>query len=140
MNILKVLTEKRQKGNFGEKAAARFLKKKGCKILERGFVGGKNEIDVIAMDKDAVIFAEVKTRNKDGDTKKEPRAASSVTPEKQRKIISASRYYLKKVPSGKKIRYDVIEVYTETVGKKLRVSEIKHLVNTFDLDTAYNKR
>ncbi len=140
MNILKVLTEKRRIGNFGENAAAKFLKKKGYKILERGFICGGSEIDIIARKNDTVAFVEVKTRSVGKESPLEPRPASSVTPEKQKKIISAARYYQKNIPSGVRLRFDVIEVYAERVKNKDRAAEIRHLENTFDLNTAYQRR
>ena len=89
MNILKILTEKRLKGNLGERAAAKYLKKKGYKILERNLVANGNEIDIVAFDKkrNTVVFTEVKARSIRGIGSFESRPAASVTPEKQRKII-----------------------------------------------------
>ncbi len=139
MNILKIFTEKRKVGNFGEDSAARFLKKDGYKILERNYVGEGAEIDIIALKDNTVVFVEVKTRDNGRQSPKEPRPASSVTPEKQRKIISASRSYIGKNTYGKRRRFDVIEVYIQKTEKGERVSDIKHLVNTFDINTAYSK-
>ena len=48
MNILKVLTPRRSLGNLGENYAARLLKKKGYRILERNYIGKWGEIDIIA--------------------------------------------------------------------------------------------
>ncbi len=137
MNILKALTDRRIVGNFGEEAAAKFLKKNGYKILKRNFVSPSGEIDIIASTSDTVAFIEVKTRNSDRGSLKEPRPASSVTPEKQRKIISASKHYHSKENYGKRRRFDVIEVYLEGERGKEKIKEIKHLINTFDLNTAY---
>ena len=59
MNILKVLTERRIAGNFGEGEAARLLKKKGYKILAKNYVGKDGEIDIIASDAEFIVFTEV---------------------------------------------------------------------------------
>ena len=136
MNILMVLTERRLTGNFGEDAAAKLLKKKGYKILARNHVEGDGEIDIIAADSEFTVFAEVKTRKYGVENASEPRAASSVTPEKQRRIIKATKTYLAYNPTDKKIRFDVIEVYYDIHGKKRRVREINHLESAFDLNTA----
>ena len=142
MNILKILTEKRIKGNLGEDASAKFLKKNGYKILERNFVDDGHEIDIVAYDKkrSTVVFVEVKTRSVGNIGKMESRPAASVTPEKQRKIISASTRFMSRVGRNKRMRYDVIEVFLENVGGKDKVKEIKHLVSAFDFNTAYDKR
>jgi putative endonuclease len=138
MNILKVLTPKRRTGNFGEDAAAKFLKKNRYKILSRGYDDGEHEIDIIARKKDITVFVEVKTRNIASLSQNEPRPASSVTPKKQRAIISAAKHYLALNPQESQVRFDVIEVYVEGNGNKMRVKEIKHLENTFNRNTAYS--
>lgn len=139
MNILKILTDRRIKGNLGERAAEKFLKKKRYKILERNFVGGTYEIDLIAKDGDTTVFAEVKTRSISAKDQREPRPASSVTPDKQKKLISASKFFMKKERLTTKMRYDVIEVFLENKNGKDEVIEIKHLISAFDFNTAYDK-
>ena len=47
MKILDILTPNRKKGNIGERAAVRFLRKNGYKILERNYVALGSEIDEI---------------------------------------------------------------------------------------------
>ena len=140
MNILKVLTERRVTGNFGEGEAAKLLKKKGYKILAKNHVEGDGEIDIIAADSEFTVFVEVKTRKHGVDNPVEPRAASSVTPEKQRRIIKAAKTYLAYNPTDKKVRFDVIEVYYDTESAKRRVREINHLEGAFDLNTAKGHR
>lgn len=46
----------------GEDIAAKFLKEKGYKIIERNFRKGYGEIDIIAIHKNILVFIEVKTR------------------------------------------------------------------------------
>ena len=140
MNILKILTERRMTGNFGEGEAAKLLKKKGYKILAKNHVEGDGEIDIIAADSEFTVFVEVKTRKYGVDNPIEPRAASSVTPEKQRRIIKAAKTYLAYNPTDKKVRFDVIEVYYDTEDTKRRVREINHLEGAFDLNTAKGHR
>lgn len=127
-------------GNFGEGEAAKLLKKKGYKILAKNHVEGDGEIDIIAADSEFTVFVEVKTRKYGVDNPIEPRAASSVTPEKQRRIIKAAKTYLAYNPTDKKVRFDVIEVYYDTEGAKRRVREINHLEGAFDLNTAKGHR
>jgi len=52
----------RETGNRGEGIAADYLRKKGFEILERNFKNKFGEIDIIAKDKDVLIFVEVKTK------------------------------------------------------------------------------
>ena len=139
MKILEILTEKRKIGNFGERAAAKFLRKKGYKILKTNYSLPGYEIDIIAENRDTLAFVEVKTRSTSSSI--EPRPASSVTPEKQRKIISAAAYFLAARKNEKHVSLDVVEVYIEKKeGGKPRVLEIKHLENTFNKNTATKRK
>ena len=137
MEILKIDTEKRRLGTFGEKRAARYLKRNGYRILKRNFVADYNEIDIIARDKETTIFVEVKTRCTDKENPKEPRPASSVNQKKQRALIKAARLYTAYYPSKTKKRFDVIEVYVNQNNTRYSVAEIKHLKGAFNLNTAY---
>ena len=49
-------------GKVGEEMAARFLTKKGYKIVARNFKTKYSEIDLIARRKDLLVFVEVRTR------------------------------------------------------------------------------
>ncbi len=140
MKILNILTPKRLTGNLGERAAARLLRRKGYRILERGYVALGSEIDIIARKKGVTAFVEVKTRNIKSIGLKEPRPASSVDGEKQRKIIKVAGYYKASHPSDTRYRFDVIEVYVEGEGKGQRVKELKHLEGCFDKNTAFDSK
>ena len=55
---------RKETGKLGEDLAAEFLKEKNYEILERNWRYGQfGEIDIIAKDKDTLVFVEVKTRN-----------------------------------------------------------------------------
>lgn len=140
MNVLKILTPNRIIGNLGEKEAARLLRRKGYRILKQNYIAKGAEIDVIARKKDITVFVEVKTRNVKNLGVKEARPASSVTPEKQRKIIKAAGYYNNRNPSDTRLRFDVIEVYTEDSEHGPKVKEVKHLEGAFDLNSAYDAK
>lgn len=49
-------------GKIGEDLAADLLIKKGYQILDRNWGNKWGEIDIIARDKDIIVFAEVKTK------------------------------------------------------------------------------
>ena len=140
MNILKLLTPKRIIGNIGEKEAAKFLHRNGYRILERNYTANGAEIDIIATKENVTAFVEVKTRNIKHLGEKEARPASSVTPEKQRKIIKVANYYRSHIKPETRFRFDVVEVYVEDGSFGPRVTETKHLVGAFDLNTAFDKK
>ena len=52
----------RATGRLAEDIAAETLKKKGLRILERNFGNKFGEIDIIAQDKDTLVFVEVKAK------------------------------------------------------------------------------
>ena len=56
-----------RRGAMGERLAAVYYRRRGCRVLEMNFRTRRGEIDVIAQKGDMLIFAEVKTR---GGTKK----------------------------------------------------------------------
>ena len=104
---------KRRVGYNKEDEAARFLAQCGLKIVEQNFRSRFGEIDLIALDGDYTVFAEVKYR----------RTASSGHPEeavnasKARTISKVADYYrvCRKLPSDAKIRFDVIAIEGENV-------------------------
>ena len=136
MKILELLTEKRKIGNVGEKAARKLLKKTGYKILEHNYVALGYEIDIIAADREHTVFCEVKTRTLGKENLCEPRPASSVTPEKQKKIISVAKFYNSNKMLGRKLRFDVIEVF---VDENKKVKKVSHLIGAFNYDTAMRR-
>lgn len=117
---------KRQKfGEKGEALAARHLKKAGYKIIETNYRTRLGEIDIIAKDKDTIVFVEVKTRTSVhfGSPK------WAVTPQKQKKISMAALYYLKATDqSTARARFDVVAVISNR--DKPQVEIIK---NAFEL-------
>lgn len=140
MEILKIKTENRRIGDFGEKQALRYLRRAGYKIVKRGYVAAGHEIDLIAENRSAVVFVEVKTRSVGKEDPRTPRPASAVTPEKQRSIIAAAKYYLAGMKEPKPTRLDVIEVYVTSAGKRLRRQSINHIENAFNYNTAHPTR
>ncbi|MBO7195758.1 MAG: YraN family protein [Clostridia bacterium] len=118
--------------------ATRLLRRRGYKILENNYTALDSEIDIIARKRNITAFIEVKTRNVKSLGKAESRPGSSVTPEKQRKIIKVANYYSAHHPSDTRLRLDVIEVYLEGEGKNVKVRDIKHIEGAFNKNTAFD--
>lgn len=53
-------------GKYGEDRAAEFLVRLGYEIIDRNWRGSSGEIDIVAKDRDCIVFAEVKTRTRTG--------------------------------------------------------------------------
>ena len=116
----------REIGAYGEKAAAKFLKKKGYKIKKMNFLSTHGEIDIIAENKNCLVFVEVKSRkNSEENFSKYGLPCEAVNREKQKHIVYTARHYLNLFPTKKEMRFDVIEVY---LGDKI---EINHIENAF---------
>ena len=94
------------KGRSGEDAAALFLEEKGIKILEKNFRSRKGEIDIIALDGEALVFVEVKSWSSYGLDALE----YAIDAKKRHKIIETSKYFLSLHREYRymAIRFDVI--------------------------------
>jgi len=55
-------TTRQRIGQFGENAAAEFLKDRGYEVIERNYRCPIGEIDIVARDGRWLVFVEVKTR------------------------------------------------------------------------------
>jgi putative endonuclease len=111
-------------GRDGEDAAARALVKAGFRIVHRGFRCRLGEIDIIAWDRDVLVFVEVKSRRGVGFG----HPAESVTATKRGRIARVAQYFLGgrgwlDVPC----RFDVVEVLRRP-GAEL---EVRHIVDAF---------
>ena len=132
MNILKVLTEKRIKGNIGEAGVCKLLKKRKYKILERNYVADGHEIDIIAENKEYICFIEVKARSENAKNTYNTRPSDAVDAKKRSSIISAARVYASVCGSSrKKFRFDVAEVYLD---EEKNIKEINYLEGAFTAD------
>ena len=118
-------------GDIGERAAARFLKKNKYKIKGRNLHFSHNEIDIVAEDKNYIVFVEVKTRSVDtasiGYIADPP--SKAVTKSKQSHLLDAARAYLKEKPSKKQPRMDVIEILIDKETHK--VLNLNHIRNAY---------
>ena len=56
-------TQSQMLGSFGEKVAAKFLRKNGYKIIERNYTNKIGEVDLIALYGNLLVLIEVKTRS-----------------------------------------------------------------------------
>ena len=98
---------KQQLGEKGEAIAVQQLKKGGYKILETNYLTKLGEIDIIAKDRDTIVFVEVKARRSVhfGSPKE------AVSTQKQKKISLVALYYLKTTNQmTTKARFDVVAV------------------------------
>lgn len=111
-------------GKKGEDIAVAHLKKLGYKIIIRNYRGRLGEIDIIARDKDTLVFIEVKTRKTEefGNPKEE------VTRRKRHQISKVALEYLKRSGlSSVKARFDVVAIKLDRDSNRIEVVK-----NAFD--------
>ena len=82
-------------GRYGEKLAANFLKKNKYKIIAKNIHQSHNELDIIAVNKDYIVFVEVKTRSVGADLYSDyGTPAEAVTFSKQKRLLTAAGSFL----------------------------------------------
>ncbi|MBI2453680.1 YraN family protein [Candidatus Peregrinibacteria bacterium] len=111
-------------GYFGEKVAAQYLGDKGYAILAKNFTVRGGEIDIIAQEKNTLVFVEVKTRSADIFGTGE----ESFHNLKRHRVHRAIRRYLalKKYQDIPDYRIDLIEIELEG-SKKARLRHTKDI-------------
>jgi putative endonuclease len=112
-------------GKVGEKKAVKYLKHHHFNIVDTNYSSRFGEIDIIAKDKNYIIFVEVKQRNLNSIAK----PCEFVDAKKQQRIIATAKIYLSSYPTDLQPRFDVIEVYSDNN----KIKSVKHLENAFTL-------
>jgi len=113
-------------GQRGERAACRYLRRRGYKIVARGQRGRIGELDIVAVDRNTVVFVEVKTRasHEAGDP------VEAVGPAKQGKLTALATAFLKRHGLLEaSSRFDIVAV---TWPPEARKPQIKHYRNAFE--------
>lgn len=107
-------------GKLGEKAAVKLYKKRNAVILARNWRNsnahdGMGELDIVLMDGETLVFAEVKTRSK----LDEYLPGANLSDSQKKRIRRGAQAYIKKhrIPESIPIRFDMAEVIHD--GSKL---------------------
>ena len=119
-------------GRRGEKAARKFLRRAGLKILARNYRCPVGEVDLIALDAstrsrpgaETIAFVEVKTRSSDRHVEPE----SAVDAAKRRRLRKVAGYYLATHDAAEfDVRFDVVAVVARP-GEK---PQVRHIPDAF---------
>jgi putative endonuclease len=91
-------------GARAEQLAARFLQQHGLKLLDANYHCRFGEIDLILLDGETLVFAEVRKRsgNNFGG------AAASIDGHKQRRLILTAQHYIAATPGDRPCRFDAL--------------------------------
>ncbi len=110
---------KTKTGQSGEELAVEFLKKHGFRILQTNFKSKFGEIDIVAVDKNTLVFIEVKTRS----SREFGLPEEAVTARKLEHIRKTGEYYRfihKSLPIGDRV--DVVAI--EKQGNEIKRLEL----------------
>jgi putative endonuclease len=111
-------------GARGEKAAAKYLRKKGYAILERNFRMTQGEIDLVAFRDGVLAFVEVRAQT--APALIDP--LFTITRRKQRRIIKAAEQYValhRPADEGIELRFDVVTVLFAEDERKPSISHLE---------------
>ena len=108
LDCTRLMTVVRQTlGRQGERFAEQLLRRRGCVTLARRYRTRFGEIDLIARDRDALVFVEVKTRR----TRRFGGPLAAVGFRKQQRLVKMARSYLSRWPGPlPPCRFDVVGV------------------------------
>ena len=119
-------------GARGERAAAKYLRRRGFKILVRGFRSKAGEIDIVARQKEWLVFVEVKTRT----SEQFGAPSEAVDARKQRHISKVALDYLRLLDNPRvRFRFDIVEVLMTDGARK--PDTVRHIENAFDLSEPF---
>jgi putative endonuclease len=113
-------------GTRSERAAARFLKGLGYRILARNYTCSHGELDLVALDGTTIVFVEVRSTEK-GDVMG---PALSVDNAKQRRLTNLALHFLQQRRLlGRAARFDVLTLSWPPGCKE---PQITHYANAFE--------
>ncbi len=117
--------DRQEVGKLGEKEARKFLKKRGYRIREVGFRCPRGEIDIIAQQKDCLVFVEVRTKsNLNFGTPEE-----SITAAKKKKLVALALTYTNTHQNIPPLwRIDVVAIELDDKGKPKRIELIENAI------------
>ena len=125
------LFSKQDIGKYGEKIAARYLKKKGYRVIGKNLHLGRNELDLVVRNKEFIAFVEVKTRSYERvEDAEQYRPALAVDQEKRLRTAEAAKAYLRAHHMPLCPRLDVVEVYLDR-NKRNKPFKINHIEAAF---------
>jgi putative endonuclease len=109
-------------GRYGEDRAATYLTDLGYEIIDRNWRCRSGEIDLVARDRDRLVFVEVKTRNGNG----YGHPFEAITPDKVARLRRLVAEWCKSREIGSaKIRLDAVSVLVS--GGRVNIEHLKQV-------------
>ena len=111
-------------GRRGEDAAARFLERRGYEIVDRNWCCAAGEADIVAIDREVLVFVEVKTRT----SLERGLPEEAVDAEKRSRYERIAALYLACHDYvDMQVRFDVVALLVSAPDRAL----IRHHINAF---------
>jgi putative endonuclease len=111
-------------GAYGERVAASVLTNAGMVLLARNWRCSDGELDIVARDRETIVFCEVKTRRGAGFGI----PAEAVNHSKVRRLRALASRWLAAHPEVRgEIRFDVVSVWPQPSGPAI----VEHLPGAF---------
>ncbi len=95
-----------KQGEDAEAACCRYLRSQGIKLIDTNYSSRQGEIDIIMLDKDMLIFVEVRFRKNNAFGG----GLVSITAAKQLKLRRTAELYLQQNKQYKNARFDVVSM------------------------------
>jgi putative endonuclease len=106
-------------GARGEDAAARFLRRKGCKVVAKGYRDRLGEIDLVCVKDRRLVFVEVKTRRNES----AGQPVDAVDQQKQRRVAAAAERFIRRHDlQGIPVQFDVVSVVWPEHSKQPKIT------------------
>ncbi|MDP2731085.1 MAG: YraN family protein [Dehalococcoidales bacterium] len=117
--------KRRDTGILGEKLARDFLKQRGYRILETNYRCPHGEIDIVARQKDTLVFIEVRTKT----SLEFGTPGETITPVKKERMRACGAYYQQAHHNLPQLwRLDVVAVELNQRGKLSNIELIENAV------------
>ena len=117
---------RRARGAAGERAAAELLASLGYEIVERNFRTKYGELDIVAVDRDTLVFCEVRARVGQNAI---AYALESIGPGKRMQLRKMAREWFRlstdERPPTRATRFDAIAVAMTRDGRMLSIEHVR---------------
>ncbi len=109
--MIKKTTQANHSGKIAEDIAANYLVRQGLKLIDRNFRSRFGEIDLIGLEKEILVFIEVRYRNNESHLS----VVETIDQRKCKKLVTTSKYFINKHRNyqSNQCRYDVIAITGE---------------------------
>jgi putative endonuclease len=110
-------------GTRSERAASRYLRRLGYRILSRNYTCPQGELDLVALDDGCIVFVEVRSTGTDDAS----RPALSVDAGKQRRLTELALHYLQRYRLlDRPARFDVLALSWPADQREPRITHYRH--------------